>query len=103
MLICACECLYVSVCMFVRTCARAELEIGGFTSPNANHCRDKCASLWPTDLRYFLVTANSLGRLRITFANGFAKRPFLPSSHFKEVLYNKEQQCELIANHCKSI
>ena len=55
----------------------SELEIGEFTSPNANHIRGNYESLWPTDLQFFFVSLRIyIGRMRITFANGFAKRPF---------------------------
>ena len=42
-----------------------------------------------------------LGRLRITFANKFAKKKFCPHPFFREVLCDKEQQCEKIANYCQ--
>ena len=34
------------------------LEIGGITSPNANHFCSNCESLWPSDLSNFFGIAN---------------------------------------------
>ena len=57
------------------------LEKGSFASPNANHFRGRptgynCESHWTTDSQYFWVNADTFGRLRIAFINGFTKRYF---------------------------
>ena len=52
-------------------------KIRGFALQNANHFWNKCKSLGQLLRNIFGSLRISLGRLQITFANGFAKRPFL--------------------------
>ena len=86
-------CMYV--CIYV--CTQSCMEIDGFASPNANHFwgRPRCESLWPTDSQYFKVIANQFKPIANHCCYWIRKK-----TPFREVLFNKEQPCEQIANHC---
>ena len=77
------------------------LEIGGFASPNANHFWGKCESFCPTDSQYFWITANQFRPIANHLLMDSQKDLFMnPHNFFVEVLCNKKQHCELIANDC---
>ena len=52
------------------------LEVGGIESPNANHFRGNCESLWQNDSPNFFGAANHFWPIANHFLKGFAKRPF---------------------------
>ena len=49
------------------------LEIGGITSPNANHFWGNCESLWQSDSLNFFGTAGYFWPIANHFLNGIAK------------------------------
>ena len=63
-----------------------ELEISGFSSPNAKHFWGNCASLWPIDSPNFFDTADHLWPIANHFSNGFGKTFFLSPPYSRQIL-----------------
>ena len=84
--------MHTHIHTYIHTYIHTGLIIDGFASPNANHFWGKSVSLCQLIRNIFGSLLISVGRLRITFANGFTKRLFLSSLLIREVLCNKEQK-----------
>ena len=64
------------------------LEIGGITSPNANHFWGNCESLWQSVSPNFLGTVNHFLPIANHFSNGIAKGSFFHPHPFFNVKFS---------------